>query len=95
MENVAEIYGDRIKLVSNQYEALENADILAIITEWSIFRTPDFAKVTSMLKTNTIFDGRNLYDLDKMEELNMHYESIGRNPIKSSVPHLQNGVSKH
>ncbi len=81
MENVAAIYGDRIKLVSTQYEALENADVLAIITEWSIFRTPDFDKVTSLLKTKTIFDGRNLYDLDKMEELNFHYVSIGRNVI--------------
>ena len=96
MENVAEIYGDRIKLVSNQYEALENADVLAIITEWSIFRTPDFDKVKSMLKTNTIFDGRNLYDLDKMEELNLHYESIGRSVVGSKTPaHVENGVTKN
>ena len=95
MENVAEIYGDRIKLVDNQYEALENADVLAIITEWSIFRTPDFNKVKSMLKSNTIFDGRNLYDLDKMKELNVHYESIGRSVIGSTTtPHLENGVTK-
>jgi len=92
MENVATIYGDRIKLVSNQYEALENADVLAIITEWSIFRTPDFDKVLSLLKSRTIFDGRNLYDLDKMEELNIHYESIGREVIGSKASYLQNGV---
>lgn len=92
MENVAAIYGDRIKLVSNQYEALENADVLAIITEWSIFRTPDFKKVLSMLKSKTIFDGRNLYDLDKMDELDVHYESIGRDIVGVPAAHLQNGV---
>lgn len=94
MKNVAAIYGDRIKLVADQYKALENADVLAIITEWSIFRTPDFDKVFSLLKSRTIFDGRNLYDLDKMEELNVHYESIGRNVVGSPVPHLENGWSK-
>ncbi len=95
MENVAEIYGDRIKLVSDQYKALENADVLAIITEWSIFRTPNFDKVFSLLKSKTIFDGRNLYDLDKMEELNVHYESIGRNVIGSPTPVLENGWKKN
>lgn len=85
MENVAEIYGDKIELVKNQYDALENADALAIITEWSVFRTPDFPKIKKMLNSNAIFDGRNLYDLHKMEEAGFHYESIGRQIIDSEV----------
>jgi UDPglucose 6-dehydrogenase len=94
MKNVAAIYGDRIKLVSNQYEALENADALAIITEWSIFRTPDFEKVFSLLKNRTIFDGRNLYDLDQMEDMNVHYESIGRNIVGATAPLVENGMTR-
>lgn len=81
MENVREIYGDRIRLTENQYEALEGADAMAIITEWSVFRTPDFDKIRESLSRKAIFDGRNLYDLHKMELLGLHYESIGRNII--------------
>ena len=81
MENIKEIYGDKITYANNQYDALEGADALAIITEWSVFRTPDFEKVVASLGNRAIFDGRNLYDLHKMKSLDIHYESIGRNPI--------------
>ncbi len=81
MEHIRSMYGDRITLVDNQYDALDGADVLAIVTEWSVFRTPDFNKVASALKEKAIFDGRNLYDLSKMEELGVHYESIGRAPV--------------
>ena len=81
MEKIKEIYGDKITYASNQYEALEGSDALAIITEWSVFRTPDFDKVVSALGNRAIFDGRNLYDLHKMTSLDIHYESIGRSPI--------------
>ena len=82
MDNVKEIFGDRICFCENQYEALENADTLVIATEWSVFRTPNFDKLLSMLKSKVIFDGRNLYDMEKMKELGVYYESIGRMPIK-------------
>jgi len=81
MENIKEMYGDKITYAENQYDAVEGADALAIITEWSVFRTPDFEKVTAALGNRAIFDGRNLYDLHKMTSLDIHYESIGRNPI--------------
>jgi UDPglucose 6-dehydrogenase len=81
MENIKEIYGDKITYTDNQYDALEGADALAIITEWSVFRTPDFEKVVAALGNRAIFDGRNLYDLHKMKSLDIHYESIGRSPI--------------
>ncbi len=81
MEHIRGEYGDRITLVDNQYDALENADVLAIVTEWSVFRTPDFNRVANSLKSKAIFDGRNLYDLDKMKDLGLHYESIGRAPV--------------
>ena len=81
MEHIKALYGDRITLFDNQYAALDNADVLAIVTEWSVFRTPDFNKVANSLNFRAIFDGRNLYDLEKMKELGIHYESIGRTPV--------------
>lgn len=81
MENVKTIYGDRIQLANDQYEALIGADALAIVTEWSVFRTPSFKVMRELLKTPAIFDGRNLYDLERMEEEGFYYESIGRTSV--------------
>ncbi len=78
MENVKGIIGDQVKYAKNQYEALENADALLIATEWSVFRNPDFEKIDKVLKNKVIFDGRNLYDLQKMIDLGYYYNSIGR-----------------
>ena len=81
MKNVKELLGDKIDFCERQYDALENADALVIATEWSEFRTPDFNKIISLLRNKVIFDGRNLFDLAKMEELGFHYESVGRRVI--------------
>ena len=81
MDNVRAIYGDRVTFVDEQYEALEGADLLAIVTEWSVFRTPDFDRMKATLKEPIIFDGRNLYDLDRMHKQGFRYESIGRQPV--------------
>jgi UDPglucose 6-dehydrogenase len=79
MPNVKAQIGDKIKYASNQYQALEKADALIIATEWSEFRTPDFELMEQALANNKIiFDGRNLFDVQKMKELGYHYESIGR-----------------
>ena len=76
--------GDKINFAESQYDALKDADALVIATEWSEFRTPDFNKITSLLKNKVIFDGRNLFDLKQMEELGFHYESIGRKIVNHS-----------
>lgn len=81
MENVKGIVGDKVKYAANPYEALENADALLIATEWSLFRNPDFDKIEKILKNKVIFDGRNLYDLQKMIDLGYYYNSIGRKLI--------------
>jgi UDPglucose 6-dehydrogenase len=78
MENIGRIFGNRIKLVEEQYEALEGADALAILTEWSVFRTPELEQMAELMKTKTIFDGRNLYSLETMKENGWYYSSIGR-----------------
>ena len=81
MKNVMELIGDKITYADSQYEALKDADCLVIATEWSEFRTPDFTKISSLLKNNVIFDGRNLFDLKQMQDLGFHYVSIGRKEI--------------
>jgi len=81
MKNVQQLIGDNIKYAADPYEALNGADALLIVTEWSLFRTPDFDEVASLLKSKVIFDGRNLYDLEKMIECGFYYNSIGRKEI--------------
>lgn len=84
MDNVKEQYEGKIDFCANQYEALEGADALLIATEWSVFRNPDFDKVGAILQSRVIFDGRNLYDLDKMKQLGYYYESMGRETISAN-----------
>ena len=81
MPNVKALLGNRIRFAERQYDALVDADALIIATEWSEFRTPDFANMIALLKNKVIFDGRNLFDLVKMEELGFHYESVGRKAV--------------
>lgn len=81
MPNVKQLLGDQISFAHNQYEALENADALIIATEWNEFRTPDFETITASLKNKVIFDGRNLFTLEQMEQMGYHYESVGRRKI--------------
>jgi UDPglucose 6-dehydrogenase len=83
MENVKRQKGYKITYANDQYEALKDADCLLICTEWSAFRNPDFEKMSSLLKSKTIFDGRNLYDLEKMNELGYYYKSIGRTVVEA------------
>ncbi|GAB2986657.1 UDP-glucose/GDP-mannose dehydrogenase family protein [Mucilaginibacter puniceus] len=78
INNVKGVFGDKIAYAANQYEALKEADALLILTEWSVFRTPDFDQMEQLLKAKVIFDGRNLYDLEKMIDCGYYYNSIGR-----------------
>ena len=83
MNNVEKLLGNQIYYAKNQYDALEDVDALLIMTEWPIFRTPDFSIVASKMKNKAIFDGRNLYDLNQMKKLNFTYYSIGRKFIEN------------
>jgi UDPglucose 6-dehydrogenase len=66
---------------SDAYEVLQGADALAICTEWSLFRTPDWNLVKAGMKQVVLFDGRNLFELNDIREQNFYYESIGRKTI--------------
>jgi UDPglucose 6-dehydrogenase len=81
MGHVKQLMGDKITFTKTPYEALEGADALLIVTEWPQFRTPDFDRMDSLLKNKVIFDGRNLYELNQMQELGYTYYSIGRQTI--------------
>ena len=81
MDNVRQKYGDALTYASSMYDAIKNADALVISTEWSIFRTPDFEKMRSLMNSRVIFDGRNLYDVDDMRNEGFYYSSIGRKLI--------------
>lgn len=85
-ENVRKVVGDKITYCTDAYEALQDSDALLIATEWSVFRAPDFDKMKSLLKNKVIFDGRNLYDLQRMGELGFYYNSIGRETVQPQVP---------
>ncbi|WHZ18494.1 MAG: UDP-glucose 6-dehydrogenase [Rhodanobacteraceae bacterium] len=81
------IYGAREDLVlcDDPMLALEGADVLAVVTEWKVFRSPDFARIKAMLKTPAVFDGRNLYDPAVVEAAGLAYYGIGRGRSISSA----------
>jgi len=84
MEETSRIYGKRddLLLVGSADEAVVGADALIVMTEWNVFRSPDFGKLKASLKDPVIFDGRNLYSPDVIKESGFTYYSIGRCPVK-------------
>lgn len=78
MANAKSAIGDKINYAESQYDALKGANALIIATEWNEFRTPDFLRIVSNLKSKAIFDGRNLFDTVAIKELGFYYESVGR-----------------
>ena len=83
MKNVKKLLGDKIEFATNAYDAVDGADALLIATEWTVFRTPDFEKLNSLMPSKVIFDGRNLYDPIRMAELGYNYFSVGRKNLNS------------
>ena len=76
----ARIYGERsdLTLCESANEALQDADALVVVTEWNLFRSPDFGEISEALNSPVIFDGRNLYDPDFLAKQGFTYYSIGR-----------------
>jgi UDPglucose 6-dehydrogenase len=83
MKNVRNLIGDKISYASSEYDTLNGADALVICTEWGVFRNPDFDKIKSLMKDTVIFDGRNLFEVEDMNQLGFYYSSIGRSTIKA------------
>jgi len=78
MSNAQQELSNTINYAQSQYQALEGADALLIATEWSEFRTPDFERISQLLPSKVIFDGRNLFEVVKLQQLGYQYISIGR-----------------
>jgi UDPglucose 6-dehydrogenase len=77
-ETARRIFGSRISLCQRSYDALVDADALAIVTEWNNFREPDFNKMRQLMRFPVIFDGRNIYAADQLKALGFTYYSMGR-----------------
>jgi UDPglucose 6-dehydrogenase len=78
MEVARGIWGDRITFATDPYDAVHGADALVVVTEWLVYRTPDFDRVRRGLRTPIVVDGRNLYDPARMRALGFTYTGIGR-----------------
>ena len=76
--NVRPLYGERIVYCDRPYGALEQADALAVVTEWNEFRNPDFEVMRRLMRQPVIFDGRNVYDPARMASVGFTYQGIGR-----------------
>ena len=77
IENVRKQYGEKLTYFDSPYDAVEGADALAIVTEWSEYQNPDFQLIRQKLRSPVIFDGRNLFEPCKMQELGFYYSGIG------------------
>lgn len=77
-ETTRAVLGDKIQYAKKQYEPLQDADALAICTEWNEFRRPDWDKMKARMRGHVIFDGRNIFEPARVEELGFEYFGIGR-----------------
>jgi len=100
IETTRAVFGDAITYADGMYSALDGADLLLICTEWHEFRRPNFETVQEKLAEPVIFDGRNLYDLERMAEMGFAYYSVGRphhspeqNPEAIEAAITQNGTA--
>ena len=81
-ENVRKIVGDKIEYAQDMYSALEGADCLLIATEWSEFKNPNFELMAEKLNNKAIFDGRNMFSMEQVEDTGFYYKSIGRKTLR-------------
>jgi UDPglucose 6-dehydrogenase len=80
-----QLFGKRIAFAEHNYDALEDADALLIITEWKQYRVPNFERMREVMRQPIIFDGRNLFDPARMRELGFDYYGIGRPAVRAEV----------
>ncbi|NCC95571.1 MAG: UDP-glucose/GDP-mannose dehydrogenase family protein [Synergistales bacterium] len=78
MDKAKEILGDSVSFGDDCYSILDQADCLIIVTEWLLFREPDFDRVKNLMARPLVLDGRNVYDPKEMEEMGFTYRSVGR-----------------
>ena len=78
MDNTRMIIGNRIEFGASNYDVVQNADALVLVTEWTEFREPDFERIGSVMKQRVVFDGRNIFNPSKLKKMGFTYYGIGR-----------------
>jgi UDPglucose 6-dehydrogenase len=78
MENTRRILGERVTYCRSSYDCCQGADALIVVTEWNEFRFPDFERIKQQLKQPVVFDGRNLYEPQRMREMGFEHIGVGR-----------------
>ncbi len=78
MDEARKIFKNKVQFMQDNYEALRGTDALAVVTEWSEFRNPDFQKMKQLMKKPVIFDGRNIYNQEELRKFGFTYYGIGR-----------------
>lgn len=91
MEVARWYFGDRVEYCSDNYATLQDADALLILTEWRMYRRPEFERIAATLKRPLILDGRNLFEPARVQEMGIEYISIGRPGTQKSVTEIRNG----
>jgi len=81
MHEAERILGNKIKYCKDMYETLIGADALAVVTEWSEFRLPNFKVMEKLMNNKVLFDGRNIFDVEQLIEFGFKYYSIGKQPL--------------
>ena len=81
MHETQRILGDKIKYCKDMNEALIGADALAVVTEWSEFRLPNFKVMAKLMNEKVVFDGRNILDIEELTDNGFTYHSIGKKPV--------------
>jgi UDPglucose 6-dehydrogenase len=74
-----------LSLCERNYDCVEGADALLLLTEWSPYRNPDFDRIRAGLREPRVFDGRNLWDPERMAEMGFHYRSVGRRSLSATA----------
>jgi len=82
-ENARKELGANFEIVDDMYEAIEGADGLIVSTDWDEFKSPDFARVSKLMRQHVLFDGRNLYRPSQMQQAGFSHYSVGRAPVVS------------
>ncbi|MGC9343509.1 MAG: UDP binding domain-containing protein, partial [Bacteroidales bacterium] len=82
VKEAKKILGDKIDYYKDMYEALIDSDALVVVTEWPEFRVPNYKVMEKLMNNKVIFDGRNIYELQEMQEFGYTYYSIGRKTVK-------------
>ncbi|HEY7027389.1 MAG TPA: UDP-glucose/GDP-mannose dehydrogenase family protein [Gemmatimonadales bacterium] len=78
MHTARELFGDKVAYAPDPYHAVEGADALVIVTEWLVYRNPDFDRLKSLLRRPVVIDGRNLFDPHRMRAMGIEHHGIGR-----------------